>query len=126
MNRALRRVLSEIQRTEEKIEVWNKHLEELMVRKKQLEDEEILKSVRSMRLRSDELFAMLEGIQSGTISFCGVDGTLKRTDDFEEENKGGFMGTNQAANMGTKTKEERCLPQETAGNQEEDKDEDEN
>ena len=38
MNTKLSRVLDEIAKTEEKIAVWQEHLEELNIRKKQLED----------------------------------------------------------------------------------------
>lgn len=74
MNRALRRTLGEIQRAKKKIEDWERHLEELEARKRQLEDAEILKSVRSMKLESHELFALLEGIQSGAVSFPDIVG----------------------------------------------------
>lgn len=68
MNAKLNRVLDEIARTEEKIAVWREHLEELNIRKKQLEDAEIIKSVRAMKLGSREMLAFLEKIQSGTLS----------------------------------------------------------
>lgn len=69
MNRKLHRVLDEIQKTEEKIAVWQEHLGELNVRKEMLEEAEIIKSVRSMRLGSRELLEVLEGVQAGTIIF---------------------------------------------------------
>ena len=55
MNTKLSRVLDEIAKTEEKIAVWQEHLEELNIRKKQLEDAEIIKTVRSMKLGSREM-----------------------------------------------------------------------
>lgn len=67
MNRKLHRVLDEIQKTEEKIAVWQEHLGELNVQKEMLEDAEIIKSIRSMRLGSRELLEVLEGVQAGTI-----------------------------------------------------------
>ncbi|MCM1192885.1 MAG: DUF4315 family protein [Acetatifactor muris] len=69
MSAKLSRILDEIARTEEKIAVWKEHLEELKVRKKQLEDAEIIKSVRSMKLGSREMLAFLENLQSGMIPF---------------------------------------------------------
>ena len=68
MNRKLHRVLDEIQKTEKKIAVWQEHLNELNAQKEILEDAEIIKSVRSMRLESRELLAVLEGVQDGTIT----------------------------------------------------------
>lgn len=68
MNRKLHRVLDEIQKTEKKIAVWQEHLNELNAQKEILEDAEIIKSVRSMRLESRELLAVLEGVQNGTVT----------------------------------------------------------
>ena len=67
MNTILSRVFVEIAKTEEKIAVWQEHLEELNIRKKQLEDAEIIKTVRSMKLGSREMLAFLESIQNGTV-----------------------------------------------------------
>lgn len=67
MNKKLHRVLDEIQKTEEKIAAWQEHLGELNVQREMLEDAEIIKSVRSMRLNSRELLSVLEGVQNGTV-----------------------------------------------------------
>ena len=67
MNKKLYRVLDEIQKTEEKIAAWQEHLGELNIQKEMLEDAEIIKSVRSMRLGSRELLFVLEGVQNGTV-----------------------------------------------------------
>lgn len=68
LNKKLNRVLDEIQKTEGKIAVWQEHLRELNVLREQLEDQEIVKSVRSMRLDSRKMLEFLEGIQNGTIT----------------------------------------------------------
>lgn len=68
MNVKLNRLLDEIQRTEEKIAVWQERLNVLNERRKQMENEEIVKSIRSMRLGSREMLALMEGIQNGTVS----------------------------------------------------------
>lgn len=68
MNIKLCRILDEIKKTEERISAWQRHLEELNIRKKQLEDAEIIKSIRSMKLDSREMLVFLEGIQNGTVS----------------------------------------------------------
>lgn len=67
MNAKLNRVLDEIKRTEDKIAAWQEHLEELNIRKSQLEDAEIIKSIRSMKLESREMLAFLENIRSGAV-----------------------------------------------------------
>ncbi len=70
MNMKLKKVLDEIQKTEERITEWQEHLRELNIRKKkQLEDAEIIKSIRSMKLNSRELLVVLDKIQNGTAVF---------------------------------------------------------
>ena len=64
MNMKLKKVLDEIQKTEERITEWQEHLRELNIRKKQLEDAEIIKSIRSMKLNSRELLVVLDKIQT--------------------------------------------------------------
>lgn len=67
MNKKLNKVLDEIAKVENKIAVWQEHLEELYIKKNQLEDAEIIKSVRAMKLGSLEMLAFLEDLQSGTV-----------------------------------------------------------
>lgn len=69
MNKKLKRVLEEIQKTENKIAAWQEHLNELDVQKEQIENDEIIKSVRSMQLDSWSLLNVLDKINSGDISF---------------------------------------------------------
>lgn len=68
MNRKLHRVLEKIQRTEKKIAEWQEHLKELKLLAEQLENQEIVKTIRSMKLDSHRMLELLEGIQSGTVS----------------------------------------------------------
>ena len=68
MNRKLHRVLEEIQRTEKKIAEWQEHVKELKLLAEQLENQEIVNTIRSMKLDSHRMLALLEGIQSGTVS----------------------------------------------------------
>lgn len=69
MNRKLKRVLDDIRKTEEKITVWQEHLDELNVQKEFLENEEIIKSIRAMKLDSYTLLETLHGVQNGTVVF---------------------------------------------------------
>lgn len=73
MNRKLYRVLDEIKKTEEKIAEWQEHLRELKVLAEQLENKEIIKTIRSMKLDSHRMLELLEGIQSGTVSVTAPD-----------------------------------------------------
>ena len=68
MNRKLHRVLDEIRKTENKIAEWQEHLKELNLLAEQLENEEIIKTIRSMKLDSRRMLELLEGIQEGTVS----------------------------------------------------------
>ncbi len=68
MNRKLHRVLDEIQKTEKKIAEWQEHLKELKLLAEQLENAEIIKTIRSMKLDSHQMLELLEGIQDGTVS----------------------------------------------------------
>lgn len=69
MNRKLKRVLDDIRKTEEKITIWQEHLDELNVQKEFLENEEIIKSIRAMKLDSYTLLETLHGVQNGTVVF---------------------------------------------------------
>ena len=68
MNRKLHRVLDEIRRTEKKIAEWQEHLKQLKLLAEQLENQEIVKTIRSMKLDSHRMLELLEGIQEGTVS----------------------------------------------------------
>ena len=66
MNMKLKKVLNDIQKTEEKIAELQKHLKKQNDLKQQMEDIEIIKSFRSLKLDSRELLVLLDGIQKGT------------------------------------------------------------
>ena len=105
MNKKLHRILNEIQKTEEKIAAWQEHLGELNVQKEMLEDAEIIKSVRSMRLGSRELLAVLEGVQNGTVILSE---RPEMTDDFDidgstESGNLSEITENTAKTMGNRT-----------------------
>lgn len=68
INKKLLRVLDEIQKTEEKIAEWQKHLDELNIQREQLENMEIVKSIRSVKMESRELLSVLLNIQDGVIA----------------------------------------------------------
>ena len=67
MNRKLHRVLDEIQKTERKIAEWQEHLKELKLLAEQLENQEIVKTIRSMKLD------LLEGLQEGSVCLPLID-----------------------------------------------------
>lgn len=96
INRKLHRVLDEIQKTEKKIAVWQEHLNELNAQKEILEDAEIIKSVRSMRLESRELLTVLEGVQNGTITLS----ENQEAEDFAEDGSAESRNQEQAESSG--------------------------
>ena len=84
MNKKLQKVLDEIEKTETKIAQWQEHLK-MLLQKKQLEDTEILKSIRSMNLESRELLQVLEKLQKGEFQFTGNNYENPRKSDFSEK-----------------------------------------
>lgn len=72
MSKRLNRVLNDIQKTEEKIAVWQEHLRGLNTLREQLEEQEILKCFHSLKLEGRQMLAVLEGIQNGTIPLINV------------------------------------------------------
>lgn len=68
MNMKLKKILDDIQKTEDKIEELQEHLKRQNTLKQQMEDMEIIKSFRSMKLDSRELLVLLDGIQKGTVT----------------------------------------------------------
>ena len=68
MNMKLKKILDDIQKTEDKIEELQEHLKRQNTLKQQMEDVEIIKSFRSMKLDSRELLVLLDGIQKGTVT----------------------------------------------------------
>lgn len=78
MNRKLHRVLDDIQKTEEKIAAWQEQLRNLNTQREMLENEEIIKSIRSLKLEKRELLAVLEGLQDGKAVIVGEHGTMER------------------------------------------------
>ena len=68
MNMKLKKILDDIQKTEDKIAELQEHLKRQNTLKQQMEDVEIIKSFRSMKLDSRELLVLLDGIQKGTVT----------------------------------------------------------
>lgn len=87
MNKRLSRVLDDIQKTEEKIAVWQEHLQELNILREQLEEQEIVKSFRSLKLEGRQMLAVLEGIQNGTIPLvnAGEENLPGRVEEMNED-----------------------------------------
>ncbi len=50
-----------------KIYELTEHLKDLKLQKKQMEDAEIVRSIRSMKLGSRDMLALLDSLQNGTV-----------------------------------------------------------
>jgi hypothetical protein len=68
MNMRLKKVLDDIQKTEDKILELQEYVKKLKIQKKQMEDAEIIKVIRSMKMDSREMLTFLDGIQNGTVT----------------------------------------------------------
>ena len=68
MNMRLKKVLDDIQKTEDKILELQEYAKKLKIQKKQMEDAEIIKAIRSMKMDSREMLTFLDGIQNGTVT----------------------------------------------------------
>lgn len=86
MNRKLKRLVDEEERTVKKIADLQDYLKDVRVRRKQEEDAEIIKSIRTMKLPPRELVAMLSGIQDGSIDLQSL--TDEEDDPNEEMDTG--------------------------------------
>ena len=64
----LKKLLNDIQKTEDKIAELQEHLKRQNTLRQQMEDIEIVKSFRSMKLDSRSLLVLLDGIQKGTVT----------------------------------------------------------
>ena len=71
MNMKLKKLLNDIQKTEDKIAELQEHLKRQNTLRQQMEDIEIVKSFRSMKLDSRSLLVLLDGIQKGTFDWYG-------------------------------------------------------
>lgn len=108
MNKKLNRVLNDIQNTEEKIAVWQEHLRELNILRKQLEEQEILKCFRSLKLEGRQMLAVLEGLQNGTISVEQIgEGNLPDLVEDRETRQKESLKNKEASLDGTPESEDR-------------------
>ena len=68
VNMRLKKVLDDIQKTEDKILELQEYVKKLKIQKKQMEDAEIIKAIRSMKMDSRKMLTFLDGIQNGTVT----------------------------------------------------------
>lgn len=78
--------MEEIHKTEKKISDLQQYLKGLHAALKQEEDNEMIKSIRGMKLDSHALHNLLNGMQDGTVKF-------QVSQESEEEGTGSFVFT---------------------------------
>ena len=83
LNKRIKRYLAEIEKTEKKIAELQLYLKGVQTALKQEENNEMIKSIRGMKLSSKELFDLLNGIQDGSVRFQ-VDGDSEENIPVEE------------------------------------------
>lgn len=69
LNKRIKRYLNEIEKTEKKIVELQQYLKGVRAALKEEENNEMIKSIRGMKLNSQELFELLNRIQDGSIQF---------------------------------------------------------
>lgn len=85
MNKKLKSIIREETRTEKQIEDLQEHLKEVRIRRKQIEDDAILRSIRSLKLDRGSLFDLLNGIQEGNIDMMALIADEDEYDEPDEE-----------------------------------------
>lgn len=84
MNLKLNRVIEDIEKNEKKVAEAQAQLKVLRQQRKQLEDQEIIKSIRSMQLSDGDMLRLLYGIQDGNVHFTfDNEGNMKVDSDTE-------------------------------------------
>ena len=86
MNKKIKKYMEEIHKTEQKIADLQQYLKGLHAALKQEEDNEMIKSIRGMKLDSHALHDLLNGIQEGTVKF-------QVSQESEKEGRGSFAFT---------------------------------
>lgn len=81
MSLRLERAIDEVNRIERKIMMYQNQKKEASARLKLIENEEIIRSIRTLNLKRDELVELLKGLQEGTVTFSDVKKKSNSKDD---------------------------------------------
>ena len=91
MNMRLKKVLDDIQKTENKILELQEHVRQLRIQKKQMEDAEIIKAIRSMKMDSRKMLTFLDGTvtmqfdEEGNLSMDSSETGIKKEENMDSE-----------------------------------------
>ena len=89
MSLRLERAIDEVNRIERKIQLYQNQKKEAMARLKLVENEEIIKSIRTLNLDRNSLVELLKGIQDGTVTFSDIKGPSSGQEKEETEDAKG-------------------------------------
>ena len=95
-----------------KIEELQEHLKELRIARKQEEDEQIVRSIRTMKLGARELLSLINGIQDGSVSIEALP-VVEETDEAGPEELTGSAGMIPENNQNEKGAEEAPESEDT-------------
>lgn len=79
MSKKLQKFLDDADKLEAKIAEMQEQLRDIRRAQKTEEDSEIIRAIRSVKLGGRELLALLEGIQSGNVTFITNDNEAQET-----------------------------------------------
>ena len=88
LNKKIKKYLDEIAKTEKKIADLQQYLRGVQAALKQEEDNEMIRCIRGMKMDNDQLYDLLDGIQSGKVKF-----QVSRESD--DEGSGSFVFTEE-------------------------------
>lgn len=99
-SRKLKRLIEEEEKTITRIAELQDYLKSVREQRKQEEDLEIIRSIRSMKLGARELFDLLNGIQDGTVTMEMCQTLLGTEDDTDlpETNDNGMHASKEDKN----------------------------
>lgn len=113
MSKRLKKMIEDEERTMAKIEELQEHLKELRIARKQEEDEQIVRSIRTMKLGARELLSLINGIQDGSVSIEALPVVEEETDEAGPEELTGSAGMIPENNHNEKGAEEAPESEDT-------------
>ena len=113
VSKRLKKMIEDEEPTMAKIEELQEHLKELRIARKQEEDEQIVRSIRTMKLGARELLSLINGIQDGSVSIEALPVVEEETDEAGPEELTGAAGMIPENNQNEKGAEEAPESEDT-------------
>ena len=106
MSLRLERAIDEVNRIERKIQLYQNQKKEAMARLKLVENEEIIKTIRTLNLDRNSLVELLKGIHDGTVTFSDTKDSVPKPDEAEAGDTKGQEENTDAKEMDETTGQE--------------------